>query len=440
MSFIYRITFLMTLLTIFGCGAQATGPIAIEAKQPIAGTDVVAKPNDWPWWRGPQLDGHGSGSVPTKWTKNENVVWKSPIVGKGFASPIVCGDRAFVATADEEAEKQLLMCFDRETGKKLWSQTVHEGGFMKKHPDNSHASATPACDGEQVFTVFINGGALWVTAFDLAGKQLWQKEVGPFESEHGYGPSPVLYKSAIIVVGDNLQPSYMAALDRKSGDIIWRIPRERLDIHANYATPLVGRIAGRDQLVITGYSKVTSYDPATGKLLWFCAGPAQVAACTASFHDNMIFASGGFPEKEILAIRADGSGDVTDSHIVWRTGKGVTYVPSPIYHDGHLYVVTDGGIAYCYDANSGDEVWQKRLEGKFSASPVIADGKLFVTNEAGVTTVLKASPEFEVLAVNDLAADGHATPAIAGGRIYLRAGETLYCVGADERQAATARY
>jgi outer membrane protein assembly factor BamB len=427
------------LLLSCGCGAQAPRPITIDANQPIAGDDVIARPNDWPWWRGPQLDGHGSGRVPTEWSKSKNVVWKSPLPGRGFASPIVCGEQVFIASADEKAEKQWLLCFDRENGKELWRQVVHEGGFMTKHPDNSQASATPACDGEQVYTAFINGDALWVTAFDLAGKQLWQKSAGPFESEHGYGASPVIYKSAIIVSGDNLLPSYVAALDRRSGEVLWRTPRERLDINANYATPLVANIAGRDQLVLIGYNKVISYDPATGKLLWYCVGPGQVAACTIGFDDEMVFASGGYPEKELLAIRADGSGDVTDSHIVWRTGKGVTYVPSPIYHDDHLYVVTDGGIAYCYNAESGDKVWQNRLEGKYSASPVIADGKIYVTNEDGVTTVLKASPEYEVLAENDLGGDGHATPAIADGRIFLRAGSTLYCVGDVTRHLSTAR-
>jgi outer membrane protein assembly factor BamB len=431
-----RLALLISILMSLGCGVDAGGQLLIEAKQPIAGDDVVAKDGDWPWWRGPQLDGHAEGSAPTEWSPSKNVLWKASVPGKGFASPIVCGDRVFLATADEDAEKQLLLCFDRSTGKQLWSRDVHTGNFPKKHPDNSHASATPACDSEQVFVSFINNDGLWVTAFDLEGKQLWQKEVGPFESEHGSGPSPVLFKSAIIVVGDNLQPSYLAALDRKTGEILWRTPRERLDVHANYASPLLATIAGKPQLVIAGYSKVTSYDPATGKLLWSCDGPAQVAACTAGFHDDLVFASGGFPEREILAIRADGSGDVTDTHIVWRGTKGVTYVPSPIYHDGYLYVVTDNGIAFCYQAETGEEIWQKRLDGKFSASPVIADGKLYITNEAGRTTVLKAAPEYEVLAENELPGDGHATPAIAAGQLYLRAGDTLYCVGSVERQAA----
>lgn len=420
-------------------GDQPTQPnqdVTVPAKEPVTGEDPEANVSDWPWWRGPQQDGQGVGPAPSSWSTSENVLWKSPVPGKGFASPVICGDHVYVATADEAAEEQLLVCYNRATGKQLWRNVVHSGNFTPINPANSHASATPTCDGENVYVAFINGESLWVTAYDDSGKQLWQREAGPFESEHGYGSSPVLYKSAIIVAGDNLDASYIAALDRRTGKLIWRTPRERLDIHGSYATPVVAKLADRDQLVLAGYSKVTSYDPTTGELIWYCQGPCQVAACTAAVNDDLVFASGGFPEKELMAIRADGTGDVTDTHVAWRTNKGVTYVPSPLYYDGYLYVVTDNGIAYCYDAASGAVQWQERLPGKYSASPVVADGKLFVTSEQGHVSVLKAAPSYQLLAENDMASDGHATPAICGGNLYIRTADALYCIGVDTRQAS----
>lgn len=439
-------SFVLLLITacLAGCGPPPPRPgekpvpqedVKIPAEKPVSGKTPQAAAGDWPWWRGPALDGSAAGSAPLKWSRDEQVLWKSEVPGKGFASPIVCGDKIFIATADDREQKQMLLCYDRATGSQEWSQLVSEGGFNKINPANSQASATPAWDGEHVYVAFVNHDALWVTAYDLAGKQLWQKQAGPFGSEHGYGPSPVFYKSAVIVAGDNLASSYLTALDRKTGEILWRTPRERLDRHGSYATPIIGHVAGKDQLVLAGYSKVTSYDPATGKLLWWCQGPSQVAACTVAFGEGRVFASGGYPEKQLLAIEADGSGDVTDTHVAWQTAKGATYVPSPLYHEGNLFVVTDNGIMFCYDAQTGKQRWQHRLPGKYSASPVLADGKLYVTSEVGVITVLRASSEYEQLAENDMQSDGHATPAIAAGQIYLRMGDGLYCIGSEAREA-----
>lgn len=367
--------------------------------------------------------------LPTQWSESENIVWQADVPGRGHASPIVVGDRVLLATADENAKQQLLVCYDRKTGKERWRTTVHEGGFMRMHSKNSQASATPASDGERMFAVFINSDALWVTATDLEGDIIWQKQAGPFKSEHGYGSSPVLYKSLVIVCGDNAGGSFVAALDRETGKVIWRTARQRLGRHGSYATPVVHLLAGKPQLLLAGHGKITSYDPATGERIWYCNGPAEVAAGTVACSDKLVFASAGYPEKEILAIRADGSGDVTSSHVVWRTGKGVTYCPSPLYHDGHLYVVNDKGIATCFKAETGKQLWQKRLGGDFSSSPILVEGKLFVTNERGVTSVLEAAPKFRSLGKNQLGDAGFATPAIAKGQMFLRAGDKLYCIG-----------
>jgi outer membrane protein assembly factor BamB len=199
--------------------------------------------------------------------------------------------------------------------------------------------------------------------------------------------------------------------------------------NGSYATPIVATFNGRAQLLLTGMGEVRSYDPDSGRLLWSCTGPAEVTACTPAFSDSLVFATGGYPEKEILTIRADGKGDVSKSHVAWRTHKGVSYVPSPIYHDGQLYVISDNGIVTCFEARTGKQVWQNRLQGDFSASPVLAGDLLYCTNEAGKTFVVKIGREFDIVETNDLADGGFATPTVCGGQIFLRTNHFLYCLG-----------
>jgi len=413
-----------TLALNGGCTAATVEEITVATAP--TGESPVAQPGDWPWWRGPAGDGHAvETDVPTIWTDVENVRWKAPVPGRGHSTPCVVGQLVFVTTADEQAQQQLLVCYDRESGDQLWQKIVHDGGLMRGHPKNSNASASPACDGQNVYAAFINSNALWVTAYDLKGELVWQKEAGPFESQHGYGPSPVLYKSTIILAGDNAGASFIAALDRASGDVVWRKAREKTGDFANYATPIVGQVAGRPQLLIAGNHRVCSFDPDTGERLWWCDGPSRVAACTMAFDDERVYATGGWPEKEILALPGDKTGQLDGSQVVWRSKKGVAYVPSPLLADGLLYLVSDQGVAICYDAATGEQLWQKRLNGEFSASPVLAGDKIYVTNESGATFVLRAGREFEQIAVNDLGSGGFASPVICGGSIFLRTGDSL---------------
>jgi hypothetical protein len=330
-----------------------------------------------------------------------------------------------VATADEASQTQSVSAFDRETGEAAWTAALHRGGFMNLHQKNSQASATPACDGRLAFTAMISSDALWVSALDLAdqGRIVWQTEAGPFESQHGYGSSPVIYKSLVIVAGDNNGPGYLAALHRQTGKIVWRVQRTE---QPSYGTPTVARLAGRDQLLVSGCDQVAAYDPQTGELIWYCDGPSQVTAGTMAFGGGLVFASGGYPEKELLCIRPDGMGDVTDTHVVWLTREGVAYVPSPLYRDGRLFVVSDGGIATCFD-------------GAFSSSPTLAGGNIYVSSEEGTTFVFRAADEFEEVAQNELEGGQMATPAVCGDRIYLRTSKYLYALGEENRATAGRR-
>lgn len=390
----------------------------------------TAAQGDWPWWRGPTFDGKApeGPTPPLEWDETRHVLWKVPVPGRGHASPIVVGDLVVVATADEQDERQLLVAFDRQSGQTRWQTELHRGGLMPKHNKNSHASATPACDGKHLYTAMINDGALWVTATDLSGKIVWQKKAGNFVPRHGYGSSPVLYKSLVIVAGDNLGAGFLAALHRQTGETVWRVPRGGV---ASYATPIVAHVAGRPQLLLHGSHQTASYDPDTGKQLWRCDGPTEVCACTMAFDDELVYSSGGYPERHLLCIRADGSGDVTDSHLVWKvsTRSQVCYVPSPLLHEGRLYVVNDDGIAVCFDAKNGQVLWNQRLGGNFSASPTLFGDRIYVPNEQGKTFVYRTGDDFELLATNELSEGALASPTMVGGRIYLRTSGHLYCIG-----------
>jgi outer membrane protein assembly factor BamB len=388
---------------------------------------ATAKPGDCPWWRGAAGDGNfGEQDVPLEWGAEEGVLWSTRVPGLGHASPCVHGDRVFIFTAEDDSLEISLLGYSRSTGKEIWRTPLHKGGFMNMHGKNSHASATPACDGERVFAVTIVDGMLITWAVDLDGKPLWANEVGDFESTHGYGSSPVLHKSFVIVAGDNEGIGFVAAIHRKTGETIWKTRRTS---ESNYGTPIVATIAGRTQLVIPGAGRVTSYNPDTGEELWRCDGPTKTCGNTVAWDEQHVFASGGYPDKQILCIRADGEGDVTDSHVVWSSRKGVAYVPSPLYHDGRLYVVSDKGIITCFNSATGDLDWRGRLRGGFSASPHLVGGHIFVVNELGTTFVLKAGGRLDIVAENKLDSSGMASTVACGDRLFIRGESTLYCVG-----------
>ncbi|MBI81823.1 MAG: serine/threonine protein kinase [Planctomycetaceae bacterium] len=415
---------LFILLALLACPAEKALIQEVAAKNEAAseGAPLPTSKEDWPWWRGPNSDNTSAGGqVPTVWSETENVLWKVNVPGHGHGSPTLLGNQIFLATADEETEVQLLISYERESGKKLWEKEIHRGQLEQRHKKNSHASSTPASDGEKVFVAFLNNDAIWVTAVNLQGEIVWQQNAGAFDSEHGYAASPVLYKSLVIVSGDNPGGGYMTAMDRQTGNIVWHTRRPA---SPSYGTPVLAHVAGRAQLLHSGCKMTSSYDPATGELLWSLEGPAQLMANTMAFGGNFVFSSGGYPEKELLCIRADGSGD-----IVWRTGRDVTYVPSPLFHQGRLYVVNDGGIATLFNAHSGDVIWRERLGGAFSASPTLVGDLLYVPDEEGTTFVLKASDHFEVVARNKLGDGGFASPVICGGRLYLRTLHHLYAIG-----------
>ena len=394
--------------------------------------------SEWRVWRGPNSNGvAASGQKPViEWSPTKNVLWKVDVPGRGHSSPIVVGDLVVLTTADESAKTQSVIAYVRKTGKPAWSPEIPAGGVAEEiHKKNTHASPTAASDGKQIYATFCNGGAIHLVALGLDGKIRWKRNTGPFTPDlykFGYAPSPLLYKNTIIVLSD-FETGYLAAFATKNGKEVWRTPRRSK--HVSYSSPIVGRVAGRDQLLLSGRDIIASYNPKNGKLLWSTPGTTNATCGTMIWSGNLVFASGGYPKRETIAIRADGS-----KKVVWKNTQK-SYEQSMLVHDGYVYAFNDNGIALCWRAKDGKEMWKERLGGPVSASPILANGNIYATNEKGTTWVYKATPKgYEPVAQNHLGNSSFATMAIADGRIFLRHAfreggkrqEVLYCMGSSE--------
>lgn len=420
-------------LLLAAAGLKAANIASAAPKQPHVsargriGQTVMFTATEWPAWRGPRLDGKAADErVPTTWSETENIRWKIAVPGRGHSSPVVCRGRIVLTTADEDAKRILMLAYDPVTGREMWQTELYQGELMHRHTKNSHASATPACDGQRLFVSFIARDALHVAAVGLDGKIAWSKSVAAFVSQHGYGASPVLYKHLVIVASDNSGPGHLIALDRRSGEITWQTRRGD---HASYSTPIIGQWAGKPQVLLSGCDIVAGYDPEKGSELWRVKGPTEVTACTMAFGSDLAFASGGFPGKGLLAIRPNGKGDVTATHIAWQVKTGVTYVPSPLYDNGVLYMINDQGVAQAFNAKTGKVLWKHRLGGNFTASPILVGENIFIANEEGSTFVFAAGSKFHLIAENKLDEGQYATPAVADGTLYLRTAQHLYAIG-----------
>ncbi len=384
---------------------------------------------NWPQWRGPRLDGTSiEKNIPIHWSATSNVVWKTELPGLGHASPIVYGGKVFTVSAVPETQERVLMGIERTDGRIAWRQTVIKSPLEKKHSLNSHASSTPACDGERVFVAFLDKAEMVVAAYDLAGKQQWMKRPGRFSSMHGFCSSPILFKDKVIVNGDHDGDGYMVALDRMTGNELWRIDRPNKT--RSYTVPLIRDIGGRTQMILTGTKCTTSYEPNNGKLHWIIDGPTDqfVASPVFSEKTGLVYITGGFPDHHILAIKPDGSGNVTSTKIVWRTNKGVAYVPSPIIEGDYFLVVSDSGVAHCFNAASGKILWQERL-GEHHASLVSANGLVYFLNDNGVMNVVRPGQAFDRVSTNVIGEKTFASPAISDGQLFLRGEKHLFCIG-----------
>ncbi len=382
---------------------------------------TAARAEDWPQWRGPNGDNHAApgATAPTEWSETAGLAWKTPIPGRGHSSPTLFAKRIYLTTCDEAAETQSLLVLDRATGRLLNQTTAHVGKLLPKvHPNNTHASPTVACDGEKVYALFGNDLAAWVTAFDLDGNAVWQQRATGFDPrryEFGFGSSPVLADGLVVVTSEYDGPeSAVVALNTADGSRAWATPRTQSLSYSSVARVPVG---GQTQLLLSGNRSISSYDPASGRELWATPGTTFATCATMVWDEGLglAFASGGYPDSFTLAVRTDG-----DHAIVWQNNVKC-YEQSMLVADGYLYGVSDRGVAYCWRASDGQEMWKKRIGGAFSASPVLVDGKLYATNESGATFVYAATPDgYQPIAENQLGDEGFATLTPCDGRLYHR--------------------
>ena len=390
---------------------------------------------DWPWWRGPNNNGiaEAGQDVPTSWSSTKNVIWKTPVFGRGHSSPTVVGDRIFLATADEQKQIQYVVAFQRDTGKELWRKEISKGGFPRTHPKNTHATCTVACDSQLLFVAFHHHAKVTLACLDINGKEQWKKDVGRFDPkvyEYGYAPSPLFYGKNVVLSGDYEGGGFIAAYDRVSGNQAWKVARPK---QLSFSSPIVAKVADKDQLLISGCNLVAAYDPANGEKLWSTLGTTMATCGTMVWQDDLVFASGGYPKSETICVKADGSGKV-----IWRNNQKC-YEQSMLAYDGYIYAVTDRGIAYCWRASDGKEMWKARMcQAPISASPILVGDNIFLSDESGTTYVFKATPaQFSKVGQNRLGTDAFATPTVCGNRIYLRVAngkgrqrqEYLYCIG-----------
>jgi len=426
---------------------------------------ALAQAQNWPSFRGPGASGIVEGKAPQTWdaTKGVNIVWKTEIPGLAHSSPVIWGDHVYVTTAVSSDAKAVfrhglygdvdpspdvskhswrIYCLDKRTGKIIWEKVAHEGvPKTKRHPKSSQASATPATDGKHVVAFF---GSEGLYTYDADGKLLWKQDLGSLNAgwfydpdyEWGIGSSPIIYKNLVIVQCDIQKNSFIAAYDINDGHRVWLTLREEIP---SWGTPTIYEGQPRAELITHATKFIRAYDPMTGKELWRLSGNSEVTTPTPFVAHNLIFITNGYRViQPIYAIRAGGSGDITlkdgqdsSDFIAWSKKRGGPYMSTPVVYGDYLYVCSMQGIIACYNAKTGERLYQQRLGegGAYTASPVAADGKVYFTSEDGDVFVVKAGPKYELLATNPIGEVCMASPALSDGMIFVRAEHHVFAIG-----------
>lgn len=407
---------------------------------------LVGDPN-WPQFRGPRGDSTAADAdPPIEWSETNNVAWKTALPGRGRSSPVLLGDRLWLTTALERGVRRTrigpddmqtaehvtlkALCLDRASGKILWDVTL----FDVDQPDpvhwlNSWATPTPAVEPGRLYCDF---GTFGTACLDAAtGEVVWKRRL-PLDHQVGPGSSPVIYQNLLVLVRDGRDAQYVTALDKATGRTAWQTDRPPIktsgaNLKKSFCSPLVFRSGGRIQMVVPGPHWVVSYDPATGKEFWRARhGEGFSIGASAAFGQGMVYFSTGCHKATLQAVRVDGEGDVTATHIAWKSLRQIPVMPSPVLAGEELYWVSDDGMASCADARSGTVHWQERLGGAHLASPLCAAGRLYFCAQNGKTTVVKAGKKFERLKENSIDGTVVATPAVVGRSLFLRTDTHLY--------------
>lgn len=388
---------------------------------------------DWFQFRGPDGQGHSTAvNLPTRWSTNENVRWKTPIPGKGWSSPVAVAGRIFLTTAVPEGDTHSLhaLCLEAASGKILWDVTVFDAlvpQYAKRiHSKNSHASPTPIVDGQRVYVHF---GAHGTACLTTEGAIVWKTRKIKYQPQHGSGGSPVLVDGLLVFNCDGADLQFVVALDAATGKIRWKKERPPCDEpkRFSFATPLVIEVNGRKQVVSPAAHVIVAYEPKTGAEIWNARYQGYSIAPRPVYADGLVYMETSFDRSIMLAIHPDGAGDVTDTKVAWKQTRSIPSTPSPLLTGKHLYIVNDAGIASCLEAQTGRPRWTHRVGGKFSASPLLADGKIYIQSEGGETIIFRPDPEHYVeIARNELNDATLASPAVVDHALLIRTASALY--------------
>jgi len=395
---------------------------------------------DWTQFRGPGGEGHSDAKgLPTEWSEQKNVVWKVPLPGSGWSSPVLAAGKLYLTAAIAEGGKTgasvdrrlHVFCLDAKTGKTIWDRDVFEQEGRKApniHKKNSHASPTPVIEGDRIYVHFGHQGT---ACLDTGGQVLWRNREIVYSPVHGGGGSPVIAGDKLIFTCDGKEKPFVAALSKEDGTLAWKFMRDTgAKKKFSFATPLVIEVGGKLQVIAPGSGGVSALDPDSGQQIWFADyGEGYSVIPRPVYGHGMVFVSSGYDRPVAMAIRSDGKGDVTKTHIVWETDRRAPNTPSMLLVGDELYMTSDGGVTTCLDAKSGDEYWSERTGGGMSASPVYAEGRIYLQDEEGLGTVLEAGTEFEELARNRLDGRTLASYALDDGAIYIRSETHLYRIG-----------
>ena len=424
----------------------------------------VVHAQNWPHWRGPSASGVSAETgLPTTWSTTEGIAWKAAIRGLGVSSPIVWGDRVFVtsqvgsggsrqgprlaqgadaatgaerslggalATASSDGVTFLVTAFSRSTGAKLWESPVKADATLPSvHDKHNLASPSPVTDGERVYAWFGSGQ---LVALDMNGKTVWTRHLGtdygPFEINWGHASSPTVHNGALFLICYHDRASYLLSLDARTGAVRWKV--DQTPGVTSYSTPIVvDSGTGASEVIVNSSVGIAGHSAATGELLWRFDEANRFPVPMPTVHDGIIYTSRGYRSSPFMAIKPGGKGDITNTHVVWRVPSGGPYISSIIHYDGLIYMVGDVGVLTVTDAKTGARVYQERIGGVYSASPVAADGKIYLSSEDGETIVIAAGRTPKVLARNQISARQLASPAISGGRLFIRSDDMLYAIG-----------
>ena len=433
------------------------GPIAVSL---VLSSGALAA-DDWPNWRGPLASGVSTETgLPDRWSATDNIAWRAPLAGVGVSSPIVAGDHVYVtsqvgagirqpgnhprlaqgASAAGSGERALtsaagdgktwfvVQAFARTDGKLLWEHRMEAAGELPGvHDKHNMASSSPVSDGRMVYAWFATGQ---IVALDRAGKVVWSRhlgrEISPFDINWGHSSSPALHGDLLLLLCDHQPASYLLAVDKETGKQVWKADRGRG--RTSYSTPLVVNAGGRSEVIVNSSERVDAYDARDGTLLWHVGGTNQFPIPVASYEDGMLYMSRGYRSGPYMAVRPGGRGDVSATHVAWQVPTGAPYVSSLVQYRGRVYMANDVGVLTAIDAKTGQRVWQERTAGVFSASPVAADGKVYFVSETGETIVLSTTGP-AIIARNDIGERALASPAIAGGRLFIRTDGHIFAIG-----------